>query len=278
MLRLPKAPRDEAFATSVAIANARTAVAESIRTRTKPSFASLWGDYKAALSAAQHGRCGFCEQKVIGGQFGDVEHFRPKGEIWKLKDDPATWGVERPHLSTLEGRKHDTVRTTGYWWLAYEWSNYLLCCSTCNSVYKASFFPVVDDEYADGPQSNRRERPLLLNPFSGPRPETHLDYDEIGTVVARNDSRIGRTTIVYLGLNRAALREERMQIAMRVMRAIRDLLAGSEELRRRAVEDIHEMGRTGNMFAGMVRIMFRNNTGTTWRELERLVGTEDRDG
>ena len=47
---------------------------------------------------------------------GDVEHFRPKSAVL---DDP------------LHG---------GYWWLAYDFQNYLLSCSLCNRVRKKTRF------------------------------------------------------------------------------------------------------------------------------------------
>lgn len=273
MLRLKSPKVTSQFIGSQKIKDARKAAQDAIRNAKKPKFTSHWSDFKADYSAAQHGRCAFCESKVIGNQFGDVEHFRPKGEIWRLKDDPGTWGRERPNLSTIEGREHETVRDTGYWWLAYEWDNYLLSCSTCNSVYKASFFPVVDDEYKTGPRSRKRDRPLLLNPFRGPRPETHLTYNPIGMMEPRNNSKYGKTTIVYLGLNRTGLIEEREPIATRVIRNCRDLATGSPDLQRRAAQDLYDMGKAGRPFAGMVRIMVKENAKTDWNELEDLLET-----
>jgi hypothetical protein len=46
----------------------------------------------------------------------DVEHFRPKG---KAKSDPTQ---------------------SGYWWLAYDPSNYLLGCTVCNQKRKSTSF------------------------------------------------------------------------------------------------------------------------------------------
>lgn len=36
---------------------------------------------KQALIRWQHGKCAFCEAKIDANQYGDVEHFRPKGAV-----------------------------------------------------------------------------------------------------------------------------------------------------------------------------------------------------
>lgn len=44
---------------------------------------SIYGskDVKKALERAQHGKCCFCESKVLHVSPGDVEHFRPKAAV-----------------------------------------------------------------------------------------------------------------------------------------------------------------------------------------------------
>ncbi|MBZ4331365.1 hypothetical protein ACIHQR_08800 [Corallococcus coralloides] len=61
--------------------------------------------------------CAFCERGLGEDRRGDVEHFRPK--------------------SAAKEATHN-----GYWWLAYEFENYLLSCSTCNSSHKRTLFPL----------------------------------------------------------------------------------------------------------------------------------------
>ena len=88
---------------------------------TFPSSKSHWlaTDVKGALYA-QHWRiCAYCSQELGRGDWGDVEHFRPKGAVY-------------------EDRAHG-----GYWWLVYEFSNYLLSCGYCNSARKRTKFPLL---------------------------------------------------------------------------------------------------------------------------------------
>jgi len=69
--------------------------ADGANDQKKIKFTQKWKDYKAIFAEAQHGKCSYCEIMVIDGQPGDVEHYWPKGEVWRLKDDPNTLGQER---------------------------------------------------------------------------------------------------------------------------------------------------------------------------------------
>jgi hypothetical protein len=71
---------------------------------------------KAALIAAQYGKCAFCESQITHISYGDVEHFRPKA------------GYRQSAA--------DAMSTPGYYWLAYEWDNLLLSCQLCNQRIK----------------------------------------------------------------------------------------------------------------------------------------------
>jgi uncharacterized protein (TIGR02646 family) len=76
-------------------------------------FPSHWNepDVRGALYSF-HGRaCAYCQCALPANDPGDVEHFRPKAI---------------------------------YWWLAYEFQNYLLSCARCNRVYKKEHFPLPD--------------------------------------------------------------------------------------------------------------------------------------
>lgn len=89
--------------------------------RTLPvTFPKHWSrpDVRGLLHAMQGRICAYCGMSTSGL---DVEHFRPKGSIE---------GDEAPG---------------GYWWLAYESSNYFLGCTVCNSKRKRASFPLLPD-------------------------------------------------------------------------------------------------------------------------------------
>ncbi len=112
----------------------RRRVEASVEAGERPEFEPAWRSYKAHFARAQYGKCGYCEALALATGVGDVEHFRPKGEVSELGDDPETWGRERRGLANVEGRKTRRVSERGYWWLAYTWENWLLACERCNAT------------------------------------------------------------------------------------------------------------------------------------------------
>lgn len=63
-----------------------------------------------------HGKCAYCESKITAIYNGDIEHFRPKGEIHEA-----------------------TSKKPGYFWLASEWENLLFACPFCNQTNTHEF-------------------------------------------------------------------------------------------------------------------------------------------
>jgi uncharacterized protein (TIGR02646 family) len=110
------------------------------------SFVDHWSkpDVKGFLHAMQGRICAYCGMETNAL---DVEHFRPKGAI-------------------EEDAPHD-----GYWWLAYECSNYLLGCTVCNQRRKRTSFPLLPGAtrttYATRDTISMEQR-VLLNPAEDP--------------------------------------------------------------------------------------------------------------
>ena len=111
-------------------------------------------EVRAALYAAQHRKCPFCE-RPIGEQESPIEHFRPKSYAdLRLPADPKRREDEA-------SRVHDR-----YWWLAWSWENLTVACVTCNgSSHKGNLFPVDGEPLPVGETDLRRERALLIDPF-----------------------------------------------------------------------------------------------------------------
>ena len=140
-------------------------------------------DVKKLLRNDQHSKCIYCECR-LNGDYGHVEHFRPKG------------GYAIPPSSKLF--------KPGYFWLAYEWNNLLLSCSTCNTSYKQNFFALEDESTRDiAGQDISRESPLLIDP-SKENPADFIEFHEhvlAPKMIDGVESRKGRYTIDLLGLN-----------------------------------------------------------------------------
>jgi uncharacterized protein (TIGR02646 family) len=115
---------------------------------------SSWGLLKKWLANASGHKCWYCEAKSTRAPF-DVDHYRPK--LGVTVDDVELVG-------------HD-----GYYWLAYEWSNFRLSCQRCNRPEKddanvlhgkANEFPLLDEAQRCAiPAGNlNAESPRFLDP------------------------------------------------------------------------------------------------------------------
>ncbi len=246
----------------------RERVEASIRAGEKPEFEPpAWRSYKAHFAHAQHGKCGYCEAPALATGVGDVERFRPKGEISELDDDPQSWGRERSRLANVEGRKTRRVSDVGYWWIAYTWDNWLLACERCNGAWKRSLFPVAEDPHPTS-SPDMEETSLLLNPFGSENPGAHLRFDSLGQIEAQTASRMGFETVRTLGLDRYRLRESRAEKAKRIHALVRLLASAEGDRIETTLGDIAEMGRPEYPHAGMVRTVFEQETGLDWSALE----------
>ena len=146
---------------------------------------------KAALIAAQHGKCCFCESRVSSVAHGDVEHYRPKGG-WDQEDGAG-------------------LRTPGYYWLAYDWANLYFACQICNQSFKRIAFPLADPatRAVDHRADLSVEDPLLLDP-GAVDPEAFITWH--GEIpVPRGGDRRGAATIRIVGLDRPVLNEVRLE-------------------------------------------------------------------
>lgn len=139
---------------------------------------------KRALIKAQHGKCGFCESNILSISSGDVEHFRPKAGC---KQNVKQKNLTRP----------------GYYWLAYEWDNFLLSCERCNRIYKKNLFPlrVPENRCLNHNGNMKMEKPYLINPLKE-NPKNLIEFDGPEAKGKGNRMR-GLETIKYLGLNRS---------------------------------------------------------------------------
>ncbi len=250
---------------------ARDAVQQAIDAGERPNFDAkpVWGEFKPVLAAAQHCKCAYCEHKTLAGATGVVDHFRPKGEVTRLGDDPATWGRETEHLANVEGRIFVPCCSRGYWWLAYEWTNLRFVCERCNH-WKGSLFPVADRPDGEAPDPNVTEVVLLLNPFGKEDPGGHLQFSAAGTVEPRDRSPVGFETIRTLGLDRKPLRDARQSKAEDAFRTAHRLMEATGEAFDEHLEDLLRLGRADLEYSGMVRIIVQQELGLTWDELESL--------
>jgi hypothetical protein len=266
------------------VSQARGAVIEAIRARELPVFtaadAALWQAYKDHFARAQWSKCAFCEMSIVNHDSA-VDHFAPKAEVAELSELETERGQERKNgLPNMGDRKAARAIRPGYWWLAYEWRNYLVVCSACNEKWKRCYFPVAATPRQWPPSPEVAEASLLLNPFDDPAPWRHFRFDEFGRMVAAPGSICGQATIETLGFDtlitsgasrREVLRLHRIGFAAdahRHARAfVRYSIEGSDELAGYELENLYHLGGIDRDHAGMVRAIAEHVTGFTWEEL-----------
>jgi hypothetical protein len=227
-----------------------------------------WTKFKSDMAPATFGKCGYCEVNVVAvDRFkGDVEHYRPKGRVDRLvgKSDGTV--------------KVESLFTSGYPWLAYSWSNYILTCNPCNSAHKRNFFPL-KAEPAAAPKAGDEatEDALLLNPFGRKDPTKHLVFDHLGMVGPRKGSVYGAATIAVCGLSRTLLEKKRRQIAELMQRHL-DVFGNpdaSTDAIDLALQTIADLGMRDKEHCGMVRGMFTETTGLPWSYVEEQAPRPD---
>jgi len=216
-------------------------------------FKDAWKKYKEVFAETQFYKCGFCESAVKKTGYGDVEHYYPKGAVWGRR--PAAGGRKR---------SQEELSPFGYWWLAYDWTNYLFSCAKCNQKFKRSFFPVQEDPRRLPPSRRIKETPLLLNPYNQLDPGQHLAFLSEGLVMARDDSQFGDATIKTCGLNRKDLVVARRRQARRAYRSARQLRSRTGRRDEELLQDCYNLGRDDEEHSGMVRLIFKEVAGIDW--------------
>lgn len=162
-----------------------------------------WGELKPWLLALSHGKCWFTEGREICSHI-DVEHFRPKKECISL----------------------DGIEKDGYWWLAFEYSNFRVAGNVPNRK-KGGWFPLHSGSNCSSfaARCEESETPYLLDPIH--KSDTRLlAFNEEGNAIPApscddwEKERVN-VSIERLKLNEHdALPEERRKVWQRVTRAI----------------------------------------------------------
>lgn len=126
--------------------------------------APVWGAFKNWLLEQSHGKCWFSEARDCF-TYWEVEHFRPKKSA---KD--------------INGASRE-----GYWWLAFDWTNFRICGKVGN-VKKGTFFPLRAGSHCatSGNRNTEDEIYYLLDPTKRQDPLL-LTFNEDGGSTPRED-------------------------------------------------------------------------------------------
>ncbi len=229
-------------------------------------FPNHWGKFKPEFYEAQcKGKCAYCEVPISVSQPGDVEHFRPKARVQAM-----TRGNRDDRLGQPARHKRVGKEEPGYWCLGYEWKNYLLACTRCNSTWKSDQFPV-DATRAVRSGQESREGALLINPFDED-PARHFEYSEVTGEIRERTPR-GKACIDVYGLDRRSLDEQHLVKAAKLQRIFDQYLFAlkndNEPLRRSCLGNFLEECRPEQPFAGFARDIVQRNVKLTYEQLLR---------
>jgi len=224
---------------------------ENERQRIIDESQGLWRDNRIRdwLLQQFNNKCWYTEAYESVSPY-HVDHYRPKGLV---KD--------------LEG-----VETEGYWWLAFDWSNYRICGHMINSK-KGHLFPIVEGVRAtpNDPISLRLEAPLFIDPLTDQTRLISYEKDE-ETCIAVPSARItgaeefrATKTIELLGLNlRDRLNQKRAEFWDQCLMAIADYKADAPQVlqlvqQASALARLKQMVAYGAEFSSVSEACIRKN-------------------
>lgn len=183
------------------------------RARLIKKYRNRWVALREAFDEYSYGKCWYTESKSPGSD-DDIDHFRPKGRL-------------------AEDAKHE-----GYYWLAFDWTNFRLSSHRANRPRlnpetgdlggKADHFPLIDPAARAYVESDdiMKEDPALLDPTSIVD-VSMITFDASGDVALAPDFRGNqaaevklKTSILYLHLNWPKFREERLVLYHQVERLV----------------------------------------------------------
>ncbi len=204
ILSSPRAEKEREYIANLLSRKEKLNLLDQVRFKFLPA---LHKPTKDALLKLFSGKCAYCE-RTIDARNAFIEHYRPA-----------------QRAEGLDGR----VDVAHYAWLAYEWDNLLLACSTCSQrLGKANRFPVAGERAplaASVDECREQEQALLLDPCFD-HPAEHLEFKDIGTCEPLTER--GRVTIDVIGLNRRALVRERRRVWADTLTQFRSLLVDAE--------------------------------------------------
>jgi hypothetical protein len=176
-------------------------------------YRDRWVALRDILADYSYGKCWYTESCNPGSD-DDVDHFRPKGK-----------------LADVEGHN-------GYYWLAFDWTNFRLSCHRANRPRinpetgdtggKANFFPLVDPETRAYSEADdlAKEEPVLLDP-TNVVDVSMVTFDMSGDAVLspgfKGNSVAERRlaeSVRYYHLNWPAFRDNRVVLYNRVERLV----------------------------------------------------------
>ena len=202
-----------------------------------------WNQLQTIMLRLSNNKCWYSEAPIGNADF-EVDHFRPKSSAKEKFDykDPKS--------------KSRVLKENGYWWLAYEWSNYRLSgglankrrrdrLGDCEDVHgKGDYFPLDCNgvgRIANDEENTNCEVPILLDPLCQ-EDVSLMTFDSNGEVISAglNDYEHERVlqSIFYYHLDLEQLNKERLMAwndCERELLEIKELIDSAPDERARRI-------------------------------------------
>jgi len=197
---------------------------------------ALWRDERVRewLFKKFNNKCWYSEAQESVSSY-HLDHYRPKG---RMKDDKTG------------------ATSQGYWWLAFDWTNYRVCGQLLN-VKKVDQFPFADAVRGNAAELNSidLESPILIDPRSQDTRLVSFEFEDEETCVAvpagdiiDEDKDRAERTIEILGLNRLArLNAKRAEFWTKARLAIADYQGAAGKQALRTITKINAITRLREM-------------------------------
>jgi len=197
-------------------AELRAATSELERNAIIEKNQKLWRDDRVRnwLLELYHNKCWYTEAQESVSAI-HVDHYRPKGRV-----------------RDLDKNEYD-----GYWWLAFDWTNYRICGQLIN-IKKSDVFPLAEFGRAspDDHHSLMKEAPLLIDPVTDDARLISYEIDEDACIAVPSagideyEEIRATATIDILGLNRLdRLNQKRADVWQQCRESIADYSSAAND-------------------------------------------------
>lgn len=252
MIQLKKRPNPPESLSGQAVQKKIKDLRVLVESGTKPDshqYNNYWSSSREILWKHQNRKCCYCERIRELKRESDLEHFRPKA---KITEEPTHFG---------------------YWWLAYNFDNYLYSCKICNEDFKKNLFPLIEPSSRAFLETDNLEleTKLLIDPYTE-NPEVFLGYYwgstkskyvKVLSLESDVDKR-GEKSAEITGLNRDSLMTERASFLLTLQSLVTIMnYAEQRENGKAMIEKTHkqilEETSSKKSFTGFRRFFFIHN-------------------
>ena len=252
MIQLKDRPKTPANLNGEVVQNKINELRAMVENGDKPSsedYNNYWSNSREVLYTHQNKKCCYCERIRELKRESDLEHFRPKARV---SNEPDHYG---------------------YWWLAYNFDNYLYSCKICNEDFKKNLFPLIDPNSRAFLESDdlELETKYLIDPYNE-NPEDFIGYywgdckSKYVKVLSKmtDVNKRGEKSAEIVGLNRDSLMTERAHLLVSLQGLVTIMnyalqAENKEELISETHEKILNETSANKSFTGFRRYFFTHN-------------------